>query len=80
MPVTDPSDPGRELGFAGMLAAGMTPAEAWQLIRADLTASPEARAIYAGLETDPDGRAALAWSRAQWAAKGLPAPFDDLPD
>ena len=67
-----------ELGFAGLLAAGYTPKQAWQMIR-EQVAEPEVRTIITNLEGTADGRAALAWSRRAWAAHGLPAPWDDLP-
>ena len=69
----------RRLGFAGMIAAGMTPEQAWASIRADAE-RPESRAIFAELNSTADGRAALECARAAWARHGLPAPFDDLPD
>ena len=68
---TDPHD----LGFTGLLAAGYTPAEAWAEIR-ETSGDPEVRAIIADLRTTPEGRAALDWSREQWAAHGLTPPWD----
>lgn len=74
------SGPGgdHELGFAGMIAAGMTSAEAWQAIRDDIN-TPEVRAIFADMASTADGRAALECARAAWARHGLSAPWDDLP-
>ena len=69
----------RTPGFVGLLAAGYTPAEAWQVIRDDLAAHPQARAVIDGLRDTPDGEAALDCSRAMWGRHGLPAPFDNLP-
>jgi hypothetical protein len=68
----------RDLGFAGLLAAGHTPAEAWQILRDDT--GPEARAIFADLASTEAGRVALDWARAQWAKYGLPPPWEDLPE
>jgi hypothetical protein len=72
--MTDPHD----LGFAGLLAEGLSPADAWQAIRDDLAAEPAALAVIAELDRDEEGRAALAWSRQQWAAHGLAPPWDGL--
>jgi hypothetical protein len=69
-----------QLGFQGLLDAGHTPAEAWRIIRADLNAEPGALRVIRGLEATPEGRAALAWSRQQWAAHGLTPPWEDAPD
>jgi hypothetical protein len=69
--------PPRELGFAGLVAEGLTPAEAWQIIHDET--GPEARAIFADLATTEDGRAALEWARGRWAAHGLPPPWEDPP-
>jgi hypothetical protein len=66
-----------DLGFAGMLAAGYTAQEAWQIIHDDLMADPRAQAIIAALEADDEGRAALDWSRLEWAQHGLPPPWED---
>jgi hypothetical protein len=70
---------GREPGFLGMVAAGATPAEAWQSIRDEAAADPGTRAIFADLESTEEGRAALEASRQAWRRHGLPAPFDGLP-
>jgi len=67
------------LGFAGLLDAGYTPRQAWQIIRDDLAAHPDACAVFTTMASDPQGRAALDWVRGQWARHGLPAPFDELP-
>lgn len=72
-PTTDPD----EMGFLGLVDMGMTPAEAWQVIHDDLRAEPGALAIIRTLDQDQEGRAALAWSRQQWAAHGLPPPWED---
>lgn len=68
-----------ELGFTGLIAAGRTPEEAWAEIRAGLQ-DPEVRAIIADLGTTEEGRAALAWSREQWAEHGMIAPWDLPPE
>jgi hypothetical protein len=68
--------PNTDLGFTGLLAEGLSPAEAWQVIRDELLAEPGAVAIILGLERTEQGRRALAWSRAQWAEHGLTAPWD----
>jgi hypothetical protein len=65
------------LGFRGLLDAGMTPEEAWQTIHDDLHAEPGALAIIRSLDTDQQGQEALAWSRRQWAAHGLPPPWEE---
>lgn len=71
--MTAPAD----LGYEGLLLAGMTPAQAWQEIHDSMT--PEARAIIADLRTDPEGRAALEYSRQRWALRGLRPPWEDEP-
>jgi hypothetical protein len=70
------ADP-HDLGFLGLVGAGMTPAEAWQVIHDDLAAEPGAAAILRELDRTADGRKALAWSRQQWAAHGLPPPWEE---
>lgn len=69
----------RELGLAGLVAAGIPPADAWAEIRRACD-NPETRAILDHLASTPEGRAALDGSRRAWARHGLPAPFDDPPD
>ena len=66
----------RELGFAGMLAAGIDPRDAYEQVRA-ACADPGVRAVLAELQRTPDGRAALAYSRARWAAYGLAPPWEE---
>jgi hypothetical protein len=63
------------LGWAGLVAAGYTPDQAWQMIRADAK-HPAVRAIIAELDRTEDGRAALAWSRDQWAGHGFEPPWE----
>ena len=63
----------RDLGFAGMVAAGVPPESAWQAIRDDLVACPGALALLRQL--DPDS---LRWARQRWAAHGLPPPWEGL--
>jgi hypothetical protein len=65
------------LGFRGLLDAGMTPADAWQAIHDDLAREPGALAIMRDLDRTPEGQEALAWSRRQWAAHGLPPPWEE---
>ena len=67
----------RDLGFAGLLQAGLSAEQARERIRADLAAEPGALDIIRDLERTEDGRAALAWSRGQWAAHGLTPPWED---
>jgi hypothetical protein len=57
----------------------MTPADAWQAIHDDLEAEPAAVAILRDLDSTPAGQEALAWSRQQWAAYGLPPPWEERP-
>ncbi len=64
-----------ELGFAGMLAAGVDPHAAWARIRATAQ-DPAVQAIVAELRRTPQGRAALEYSRRRWAAYGLPPPWE----
>jgi hypothetical protein len=64
-----------DLGFAGMLAAGVDPHAAWARIHTDAQ-DPAVQAIIAELRRTPQGRAALAHSRARWAAHGLPPPWE----
>lgn len=66
----------RELGFAGMLAVGMDPQEAYDLIRQESN-HPGVRAIIAELRESEQGRAALEYSRQRWAEYGLTPPWDD---
>jgi len=66
-----------DLGFRGLLAAGYTADEAWAMIR-ETSALPEVHAIIAELGRSEEGRAALQWSREQWAEHGLVAPWDFL--
>jgi hypothetical protein len=68
-----------DLGFAGLLAAGLTPVEAWAEVR-KTTAHPAVRAIIADLASTEDGRAALEFSRQRWARHGLRPPWEDPPD
>jgi hypothetical protein len=51
--------------------------EAWQVIHDDLIANPAAVAIIRELDRDPHSQEALSWSRRQWAAWGLPPPWED---
>jgi hypothetical protein len=68
----------QELGFAGMLAAGIDPQDAYEQVRA-ACADPAVRAVLAELPRTPEGRAALAYSRERWAAYGLPPPWEEAP-
>lgn len=68
----------RQLGFIGMLRAGMTPHEAWQDIRESLEAEPGAITVLAHLQTTEEGRAALRKSRADWARYQLAPPWEGL--
>jgi hypothetical protein len=76
--VSGPYSPDRDLGLAGLLATGWSPEEAREIIRADLAASG-GLAIIAGMETTADGRAALEWSRQQWAKYHLAPPWEEEP-
>jgi hypothetical protein len=67
-----------DLGFAGMLAAGVDPRDADERIRAACR-DPLVRAVVAELRRTPEGRAALAYSRARWAAYGFPPPWEEAP-
>jgi hypothetical protein len=64
----------QELGFAGMLAAGVGPQAAWEQVRARAH-DPGVQAIIAELRRTPQGQAALDYSRARWATHGLPPPW-----
>jgi hypothetical protein len=68
---TDPHD----LGFKGLLAAGYTPEEAWHEIRST-SEHPVVRALIAEMRSTEEGRAALDWSRQEWARYGLIPPWD----
>jgi hypothetical protein len=70
------ADP-HSLGFLGLVDAGMTPSEAWQVIHDDLAAEPGALAIIKDLDSTPEGQETLAWSRQQWAVHGLPPPWEE---
>jgi hypothetical protein len=63
----------QNLGFAGPLAAGFDPQEAYQHVRM-LCMDPAVRAILAALARTPEGPAALDSSRERWAAYGFPPP------
>jgi hypothetical protein len=69
---------GWDLGFAGLLAAGIDPCEAYEQVRA-LCADPAVRAVLAELARTPEGRAALHSSRQRWAAYGFPPPWEEAP-
>jgi hypothetical protein len=69
---------GRELGFAGMLAAGTNPRTAYEQVRAACS-DPAVRAILAELQRTAEGRAALDYSRQRWAAYGFPPPREEAP-
>jgi hypothetical protein len=69
---------GRNLGFAGLLAAGVDPQEAYQQVRA-LCADPAVRAVLVELQRTSEGRAALDSSRQRWAAYGFPPPWEQAP-
>ena len=64
----------RLLGFAGMVAAGKDPAEAWNEIHRSCQDSAAA-AIFADLNETEEGRAALDYSRRLWADRGFPPPW-----
>ena len=68
----------QELGFAGLLAAGIDPQDAYELVRA-ACADPAVCAVLAELQRTREGRAALAYSRERWAAYGLPPPWEEAP-
>jgi hypothetical protein len=70
--MTGPYDEDRELGFAGMLATGMTPLEAWQEIRAAFAVDPETRELVRALPAET-----LEWSAREWARYGLRPPWED---
>lgn len=65
----------RKLGFAGMIAAGIDPKQAWDEIHQTCKA-PEIRVIFEQLGQGPEGQAALEYSRQMWAKHGFPAPWD----
>jgi hypothetical protein len=67
--------PKAELGFAGMLAAGVDPQDAWARIHA-AAQDPAVQAVIAELRRTPRGRAVLATSRRRWAAYRLPPPWE----
>jgi hypothetical protein len=77
--VSPPAASRDDLGFAGLLAAGLTPEQAWAEVRSTST-HPAVRAIIADLGSSAEGRAALDWSRQQWARHGLTPPWEDPPD
>jgi hypothetical protein len=64
-----------DLGFTGLLLAGLTPEQAWAEVHRT-SQEPEVQAIIAELAASPEGREALDWSRAQWADHGLPPPWE----
>lgn len=69
------TDDAPQLGYAGLVATGATPDAAFDEIAAD-TDDPTVQAIFAHLQSTPEGRAMLEDAKAQWAALGLPAPWE----
>lgn len=69
----------RELGFQGMLLAGMDPSQAYAEVR-KAAQHPASQAIFAALRETAEGRDALACSARRWAAYGFPPPWEPDPD
>jgi hypothetical protein len=69
---------GRDLGFAGLLDAGIDPRDAYEQVR-ELCADLAVRAVLVELQRTPQGRAALDYSRKRWAAYGFPPPWEEAP-
>lgn len=65
-------------GFAGLLALGYSPEQAWHLIRDATVSDPHARGILEELARTPEGRETLQWSRVAWAERGLTPPWAEL--
>lgn len=63
------------LGFAGMVAAGVSPEVAWEEIHRDAT-SDLTRPIFDHLRSTDDGRAALECAAQRWAELGFPPPWE----
>jgi hypothetical protein len=70
--------PDRELGFAGLIEAGQSPVDAWESCRRDAR-KPAVQAIIADMQSTPEGRAALDYSRQCWARHGFRPPWEDDP-
>lgn len=66
--------PVEALGFAGMVAAGVDPDDAYDHLCA-LFDKPEVRRIFDVLAELPDGPDVLAELEAQWAKHGYVAPW-----
>jgi hypothetical protein len=65
-----------DLGFSGMLTAGMAPRQAWEALR-EQCSDPSVLAALEVLRRSPHGQAVLDRSRQAWAAHGLPPPWED---
>lgn len=65
----------RDLGFAGMIAAGMTPEDAYAEIRRDLHAGGGIE-IIRYLQGTEHGRAALECAAQDWARHGFAPPWE----
>jgi hypothetical protein len=68
-------NPADALGFVGLLKAGYTPIQAWAEVR-KTAEDPAVQAVIAEMRKDREGRAALEWSRQQWAGHGLNPPWE----
>jgi hypothetical protein len=66
---------GDQLGFTGLVATGVSPEVAWQEMK-DRCSDPQVRAVFEHMGTTEAGRRALEHSREQWAAHGLPIPWE----
>ena len=73
--LTAAGQPEHDPGYEGLLLAGYTPQQAYQQVT-EVSITPDVQAIIASLRETPEGRMALEYSRAQWAARGWPPPWD----
>lgn len=69
------SEPGHVLGFAGMLASGADPQEAYEEIK-KVCRTPEVREILRQLHSGLDGAEVMEFSRRRWAEYGFPPPWE----
>jgi hypothetical protein len=67
--------PPRSRGLAGLIRAGWSIEQAWHDIHSSAQ-DPDVRAIIEELESTPEGRATLEWSRLEWAQRGLAPPWE----
>ncbi|MBA3947081.1 MAG: hypothetical protein H0X37_21285 [Herpetosiphonaceae bacterium] len=66
-------------GYGGMVADGLTPAQAFDAV-AERAATPAFQAMIARFQASAVGRELLVDIRSWWDAEGLPVPWDNVLD